>query len=202
MTLSNMNLLRLVRTSQRQTAQKLTQVDVASALTISERLGRSTAQGIYPSELSNSYYTPHFHSMVSINISITTNLRLASTGPTSPLCTPIELMIPQDLTRLKAVLSAGLNPTTSITTSAPLPSVTSLILFSICSLSFMKFSGLAPKPFASSRRLSTLSTANRCFGLKLWAAIKAHSPTGPQPITTTVDSAIWAGVRSLDISLY
>jgi len=29
----------------------------------------------------------------------------------------------------------------------------------------------------------------------------AHSPTGPQPITTTVDSAIWGGVRSLGINI-
>ncbi len=92
-----------------------------------------------------------------------------------------------------AVLSAGLKPTTSMTMSAPRPSVTSLILEIIRSLSVLKLSGSAPKPLASSRRLSILSIANRCFGLYSSAEIIAHSPTGPQPITTAVASdGFWA----------
>ena len=59
-------------------AQKLTQVDAVSALAISKPLGKLTVQGIDPSEFSNSYRTPHFHSMVSINISIKFNRCLSS----------------------------------------------------------------------------------------------------------------------------
>lgn len=107
------------------------------------------------------------------------------------------LMKPNGRKISNAVLSAGLKPTTSTTISAPRPSVTSLILDSIPSLSVLKLSGSAPKLFASSRRLSMLSIAKRCFGLYSSAEIMAHNPTGPQPMTTAVASEGFCDPRAL-----
>lgn len=79
-------------------------------------------------------HTPHFLSKGSANhVSVRHHsLRLHLT-PTSALCTPMLLMTPNGRSRSNAVLSAGLSPTTSITASAPLPSVTALTLSNIAS---------------------------------------------------------------------
>lgn len=114
---------------------------------------------------------------------------------TSALWTPTLLIIPQGRIKSYAIFSAGLSPTISNTTSAPRPSVASKILcLRVSGLSVAKLSGSAPSDFASSRREGTESTAKICFGLKEVTAMRAHSPTGPHPITTTVVSEHWLGV--------
>lgn len=112
---------------------------------------------------------------------------------TSALCTPTLLIIPQGLMMSYAVFSAGLWPTTSNTISAPRPSVASMIVC-LKSLSVIKLSGSAPSDLASSRREGTESIVKIFLGLNEVAAIRAHSPTGPHPITTTVASENWLGV--------
>lgn len=112
---------------------------------------------------------------------------------TSALWTPTLLMNPQGLMMSYAVFSAGLCPTTSSTTSAPRPSVASRIVC-LKSLSVIKLSGSAPSDLANSRREGTESIANIFFGSNEVAAMRAHNPTGPHPITTTVVSERWLGV--------
>jgi hypothetical protein len=98
-------------------------------------------------------------------------------------------MNPQGLTSSKAVLRAGLRPTTSIPhqrfghPSRPSP-------FAPSPLSILKLSGSAPRSLANARRLSTLSIAKSYFGLCSRVATMAQSPTGPHPITTTVTPEI------------
>ena len=116
---------------------------------------------------------------------------------TSALCTPILLITPNGLISSNAVLNAGLNPTTSITASAPLPSVTSNTLFSTASFppspspaagAAAKFNGSAPNRLATSNLAGTLSTAKTFRGPYSSADTIAHNPTGPHPTTTTVAS--------------
>ena len=106
-------------------------------------------------------------------------------------------MIPQGLRSSKPVFKAAESPTTSSTTSAPLPSVSSFIRLSRPSRSVWKFQGSAPKDLASSSRDGIESTARRYFGLYSCAFINAHSPTGPHPMRTTVDVKTCSFVNSL-----
>ena len=117
---------------------------------------------------------------------------------TSPLWTPTDEMIPHGLMSSNPIANAGLSPTTSMTTSAPRPSVSSFTLLSRPSRSVWKFQGSAPSDFARSNRGCIESTARRFFGLYDSALMTAHSPTGPHPISTTVASAICSFVISLN----
>jgi hypothetical protein len=104
-------------------------------------------------------------------------------SPTSPLCTPTLLMKPQGLRISNPSLSASLWPTISNTTSAPRPFVASLIRVSRYSRSVSKFNGSAPRDLASSSLDGTESTANRCLGLYVDAAITAQRPNSKnQPL--------------------
>lgn len=96
----------------------------------------------------------------------------------------------------KPIRSAGLFPTSSMTMSAPRPSVASNIRLRSPSGSSLKFKGSAPRLCASSSRLGTLSIANRCAGLYSNAAMSAQSPTGPHPMRTAVAVACLSGLRA------
>lgn len=78
---------------------------------------------------------------------------------TSPLWMPILFMMLQGRKRSNTVLKARFKPMTSITTSAPLPSVTLLTLSCISAFFVWRFNSSAPSPLTSLSLLSMLSTA-------------------------------------------
>lgn len=83
------------------------------------------SQDICPFGLAGSYCRPRFRPMVSgqsqqVSEGISSECKKQHT---SPLCTPTLLITPHGLNNSNPILNAGLNPTTSITASAPRPPV-------------------------------------------------------------------------------
>lgn len=99
---------------------------------------------------------------------------------------PTELIFPPGQMTSYAVFSAGLNPTTSMTACAPLPSVS--LMTSLATFISLKLRGIQPRSSARFSRSGTESTAIIREGWYSRAHMIAQSATGPQPMTTTVMS--------------
>src|SRR6266849_1455226 len=108
-------------------------------------------------------------------------------SPVAWLGTPTEEIVPPPRTQAMAVPMLSRRPTASIELSTPKPPVACLIAStgSVC----VALIGIAPRPCASSRRLSTMSTTKTRAGPNRWADMIDINPTGPAPITATVSPA-------------